>query len=230
MLRIIQVGTALPFSYPVDPTSTFLSGQIMQLKQIGNDIVAGLSDGTAPLGIVDDIRSTAFTQSVVDEILIVPGVDIRTDGYSFFSGRDSKQELANASIVSSSFMADYDGLVLNKINGIITLPADSRLNWDANGDGKPDSVKAICSYVYQVPNLPGDDTTLGSNRVTIWFQKGIYATDQFDTLARYPLNATLFVNADGKLTTKQPTLNHPGIAIVTGPPSALNGTLEFLWM
>lgn len=230
MLRIIQAGNSLPFSYPVDPTSTFLPGQIGQLKLIGNDIVVGLSDGLAPLGIIDDIRATAFTQTVVDEVIIIPGVAVYTDGYSFFNGSDSKQELENASIVQSSFISDYEGLILNKRNGIITLPAHSRLNWDANGDGKFDSVKTICNYVYQVPNLPGDDTTLGSNRVTIWFQRGIFSTDQFDSLARYPLGSVLFVNAEGKLTTKQPTVNHPGIAMVTGPPSAINGTLEFIWM
>jgi hypothetical protein len=227
---MIQVGNSLPFSYPVDPTSTFQPGNVGQLKLIGNDIVIGLSDGLAPLGLIDDIRTTAFTQTVIDEIIIIPGVNIFSDGYNFFNGSDSKQELANASIIQSSFISDYDGLVLNKRNGIITLPANSILNWDANGDGRNDSVKAICNYVYQVPNLPGDDTTLGSNRVTIWFQRGIFATDQFDSLARYPLGAVLFVSTDGKLTTRQPTTNHPGVAMVTGPPSAINGTLEFLWM
>jgi len=229
MLKIIQAGNALPFSYPVDITSTFQPGQIGQLKLIGQDIVVGLSDGTAPLGIIDDIRTSAFTQTVVDEIIIINGVDIYTDGYRFFNGAAAKQELANAGLMASSFIADYEGLILNPVNGILTLPADSLLNWDADGDGKPDSVKTVVNYVYQVPSLPGDDTTIGSNRVTIWFQRGIFATDQFDTLQRYPLNATLFVNEEGKLTTKQATPNHPGIALVTGPPSANVTTLEFMW-
>ena len=127
-------------------------------------------------------------------------------------------------------MADYEGLILNKINGVLILPAGSMLNWDANGDGKYDSVKTIVNYVYVIPDIPGDDTTIGSNRITIWFSRGIYETDQFDTIQRYPLNNTLFVNAEGKLTTKQPTTDHPGIAFVTGPPSALKGTLEFMWL
>ena len=127
-------------------------------------------------------------------------------------------------------MADYSGLILNSINGILTLPADALLNWDANGDGRPDSVKTVVNYVYQVASLPGDDTTIGSNRITIWFQRGIFATDQFDTLQRYPLNATLFVNEEGKLTTKQATANHPGVAMVTGPPSANVTNLEFMWL
>jgi len=230
MLRIIQAGNALPFSYPVDISSTFQPGQIAQLKLIGQDIVAGLSDGTAPLGIIDDIRTNAFTQTVVDEIVIIAGVDITTDGYNFFNGTDSKQELNNAGLIQSSFVADYEGLILNPVNGILTLPATSRLNYDNDGDNQNDSVRTIVNYVYQVPSLPGDDTTIGSNRMTVWFQRGIFATDQFDSLQRYPLNATLFVSSDGKLTTSQGTADHPGVAIVTGPPSAIEGTLEFMWL
>ena len=230
MLRIIQAGNALPFSYPVDISSTFQPGQLAQLKLVGQDIVVGLSDGTAPLGIIDDIRTNAFTQTVVDEIVILEGVDITTDGYNFFTGRDVKQELNNAGLIQASFVADYEGLILNPINGILTLPSGSRLNYDNDGDNLNDSVKTIVNYVYNVASLPGDDTTIGSNRVTVWFQRGIFATDQFDSLQRYPLNATLFCSAEGKLTTAQATADHPGIAIVTGPPSAIEGTLEFMWL
>jgi len=230
MLKIIQAGNSLPFSYPCDPTSTFQPGQVAQLKIYGQDIVAGLSDGTAPLGIIDDIRTSAFTQPVIDEIVIIHGSDVYTDGYNFFNGKSSKQELNNAAIVSSSFIADYEGLILNPTNGILTLPEDSLLNWDADGDRIPDSVKTVVSYVYQVPSLPGDDTTIGSNRLTIWFQRGIFATDQFDTLQRYAVNTTLFVNEEGKFTSKQITQNHPGVALCLAPPSMQYNTIELLWL
>lgn len=233
MLRLIQTGNALPFSYPVDPSASFMPGMIGQLKLVGQDIVLGLSDGTAPLGIIDDVRTNAFTQPVVDEIVLIRAPDpslIYTDGYNFFNSIDFSAPLDNGGIIQSSFVADYDGLVLNPVNGILTLPADSRLNFDSTGDGKNDCVKTIVNYVYQVPSLPGDDSTIGSSRVTFWFQRGIFATDQYDTLQRYPLSATLFVNAEGKLTTKQITETHPGVAICTGPPSAIVNTLEFMWL
>jgi len=230
MLKIIQAGNALPTSYPVDISSTFQPGQIGQMKLVGQDLVVGLSDGTAPLGIIDDIRTAAFTQTIYNEIVIIRGVDVYSDGYNFYTGKDAKQELNNAGLLASSFVADYEGLILNPINGILTLPENSVLNWDENGDGLYDSVKTIVNYVYQVPSLPGDDTTIGSNRLTIWFQRGIFATDQFDSLQRYPLNATLFVNESGKFTTRQLTANHPGVALVLGPPNALDGTLEFMWL
>jgi hypothetical protein len=233
MLRLIQTGNALPFSYPVDPSSSFQPGQIGQLKLVGQDIVLGISDGTAPLGVIDDVRTSAFTQPVVDEIVLIRAPDsslVYTDGYNFFNKVDFTAPLNNGGIIQSSFVADYDGLVLNPTNGILTLPKDSRLNFDSTGNGQNDSVRTIVNYVYQVPSLPGDDSTIGSSRVTIWFQRGIFATDQYDTLQRYPVNATLFVNAEGKLTTRQITETHPGVAMVTGPPSAIVNTLEFMWL
>ena len=229
MLRLIQVGNALPFSYPVDGTSIFQPGQIGQLKLYGNDIVIGLSDGTAPMGIIDDIRTSAFTQPSVDEVVVIRAVGIQDSYGNYVTISDAKQELENSQIVASSFVADYENLILNPMNGILTAPAGSILNFDLDGDGQVDSIKTIVNYVYRVPSLPGDDTTIGSNRVTIWFMRGIFETDQFDTLQRYPLNATLFVNEDGKLTTKQITPQHPPVGIVTGPPSALVNTLQFLW-
>lgn len=233
MLRIIQAGNTLPTSYPVDVSSSFQPGQIGQLKLVGQDIVVGLSDGTAPLGIIDDVRTNAFTQPVRDEIVIISAPDpslVRSDGYNFYNKVDFTQKLDNAGLLQTSFVADYEGLILNAVNGILTLPAGSKLNWDSTGNGLFDSVKTVVNYVYQVPSLPGDDTTLGSNRVTIWFQRGLFSTDQYDTLQRYPLNATLFVNEEGKLTTKQISPEHPGVALVTGPPSAMVNTLEFMWL
>jgi len=230
MLKLIQVGNALPFSYPLDPTATFQPGMIGQLKMVGNDIVMGVSDGTAPIGIIDDVRSEAFTRAVIDETTIIPAAGI-LDAYGrYVSIADAKQELNNAYIVASSFVTDYEDLVLNTINGVLTAPAGSVLNYDMDGDGVPDSIRTVSSYVHEVPSLPGEDTTIGSNRVTIWFSRGIYATDQFDTTQQYPVNAALFVNEEGRLTTKQPTPTHPAVGLLTGPPTAMIGTIEFMWM
>lgn len=230
MLKIIQVGASLPLSHHADITSTFQPGQIAQLKIVGQEIVAGLSDGTAPFGIIDDTRSSAFTQSVQDEIVVVRGTDVYTDGYNFYNGSASTATLNNAGLIASSFVADYEGLELNIINGVLTLPEDSQLNFDLDGDGLNDSVKTIVNYVYRVPDLPGDDTTVGSNRMTIWFERGVFATDLYDTTQRYPLNSTLFVNSEGKLTTRQETPNHPGVAMCLAPPSSAIAFLTFLWL
>lgn len=229
MLRLIQIGNSLPLSYPVDPTATFQPGQVAQLKVMGNEIVAGVSDGTAPLGIIDDMNASAFTAPVRDEVVIIPVLSVY-DGYQTVVATDTKEELQFANIVRSSFVADIEGLTLNDINGVVTVSAGTTLNYDNDGDGTLDSIRAIVSYVYRIPNIPGDNTTLGSGRMTIWMDRGIYETTEYDTTQPYVVNATLFVNSEGKFTTKQPTASHPGVAMVTGPPTGIVNTLEFLWL
>ena len=228
MLRLIQVGNTMPLSFPVDPTSTFQPGQVAQLKVIGNEIVCGVSDGTAPFGIIDDINTSAFTAPVADEVVVIPLVAV-SDGYNLVAAVAAMKNIRFPNIVRSSFTTDVEGLILNEVNGIIEVPAGTALNYDSDGDGVLDSVRTIVSYVYRIANIPGDNTTIGSGRITIWFQRGIFETDQYDTKQRYVVNATLFCDAEGKLTTAQPTSNHPGIAMVTGPPSGINETLEFVW-
>jgi hypothetical protein len=229
MLRLIQIGNTLPVSFPVDPTATFQPGQVAQLKVIGNEIVCGTSDGTAPFGIIDDINTAAFTAASKDEVVVISAVGVG-DGYgNYVTPIDVMKNLRFANIVRSSFTADYDGLILNDVNGIVTAPTGSALNYDSDGDGIPDSIRTVVDYIYRIPNIPGENTTVGSGRITVWFQRGIFETDQFDTTQRYAVNATLFVNAEGKFTTHQAGPNLPGVAMVTGPPTGLTPTLEVLW-
>jgi len=228
MLKIIHSGNAMPISMPVDPTAEFEPGFFAQLGLIGNDIVATVSDGTAPLGIIDDIRTVSFTKPQVDEIVLISVNATETDGNgSLVNSEDVTGVLEFPHVKEKSFISTVS-VILNSVNGIITVPAGTPLNHDSDGDGTFDSFRVIVNYIYNVPNRPGDDSTLGSGRITIHYQRGIYATDQFDTTQIYPLNATLFVNSDGKLTSKSPSDTHPGVAVVTGPPSATNGTLEFM--
>lgn len=228
-LTLIHVGASLPLSFPVDPSATFQPGMIAQLKVIGNEIVVGVSDGTAPLGIIDDINTAAFTAPSKDEVVIINAVG-QNDGYGNYTAvADAMQVLRFANLVRSSFTTNVEGLTLNEINGVLTAPAGTTLNYDSDGDGVNDSVRAIVDYVYRLPNIPGDNTTIGSNRMTVWYERGIFETDQYDTTQRYVVNSILFCNASGLLTTAQPSAAHPGIAMVTGPPSGINSSLEFLW-
>lgn len=228
MLKVIHTGNALPMSLSVDPTAEFEPGMFAQLGLIGNDIVAGISDGTAPLGIIDDVRTNAFTKPQVDEIVIVDAQSSTIDGNGKrVSTVDVTGVLEFPNIIENSFTATIS-VILNVVNGIITIPAGTELNYDADGDGENDSFRVVTNYIYRIAGKPGDDTTIGSGRVTIHYQRGVYATDQFDTTQVYPINCTLFVGLDGKLTSAQPTDTHPGVALCTGPPSAAIGTLEFM--
>jgi len=199
-----------------------------QLKIHGNTIICGVSDGTAPLGIIDDTKMTAFYSPSIDEIVIEPAVGRLVDG-RYISVTDIKAELHNPNVVESSFVCNIR-VILNPRNGIITFPAGTELNYDVDGDGTVDSIRAVCSYTYQVPNIPGEDTTIGNGRITIWFQRMIFSTDQYEVNQRYPLNAPLFVSEAGTFTTRQPSADHPTVAIVTGPPTARNIYLEALFL
>jgi|TARA_R110001583_G_scaffold16234_23_gene66359 hypothetical protein len=218
----------MPMSLPVDPTSEFEPGMFAQLGLIGNDTVATVSDGTAPVGIIDDVRANAFTKAKIDELVVISVSATNTDANGkTVNSEDVTGVLEHPHIIENSFTSTVS-VILNHVNGVATVPKGTELNYDSSGDGVNDSFRIIANYIYRIAAKPGDDTTIGTGRITIHYQRGIYATDQFDTTQAYPLNATLYVGLDGKITTKQPTVNHPGVALVTGPPSAAIGSIEFM--
>jgi len=211
-------------------SATFQPGQIAQLTAQGNAVVATVSNGTAPLGIIDDIKTKAFTAVSWDETVIVQATGVPGPNNTLITTTDIKVELDNPNIFPESFVSIPVSVQLIPRNGVIVFPAGTQLNLDDGGGGTPNAIKTNVRYTYQIPNIIGDDSTAGSNRITVWFQRGIYQTDVFDTAATYPLNANLFVNENGMLTTKQPTVNYPSVALVTSPPSPLFPWLEFLFL
>ena len=228
MLRLRSVGNSLPESFVVDPSAEFQPGQICELTSIGNQVMMTVSNGTAPFGIIDDIKTRAFTNVSWNETILVSVVGVPgPDGY-LVSAFDVKAELRRPNILSTSFNSTVK-VSLNPINGIITFLAGTRLNTDLTGSGVPSGIKAIVNYTYQVPNIPGDDSTIGSGRVTVWYQRMIALTSMFETNQQYPLRANLFVSERGLLTTRKPSAIHPAVGMVTAPPSPLQSMLEFLW-
>jgi hypothetical protein len=229
VLRLVQVGNSLPVSYPVDPTAEFEPGMIGQFYLRGNNIVMGVSDGRAPFGIIDDYKTRAFTAPSIDEEVIASAPAVK-QGNIYITPVDVKWELANPNVIPASFITNPVDVSLIPRNGIVVFPAGTPLNFDLDGDGIPDAIRTIVSYTYQIPNVSGDDSTAGSGKITIWFQRGIFQTDMYESNQRYPLNAVLFVSEGGRLTTSQPNEDYPGMAIVTGPPTAAFSTLEFEWL
>jgi len=228
MLRITQSGNSLPFSFPVDPAAEFQPGMIAQLKVMGNNVVCGVSDGTCPIGVIDDIKTNSFYTVAINEVIVAGPIQGVMSAGRWITPIDVKAELANASILPGTFVSDPVDVYLNARNGVITFLAGTELNSDMTGSGIPDAIQTVVSYTYQVPNVPGDDSTVGSGRITVWFQRFIGQTDQFDSTQRYPINANLFVGEDAKFTSRQPSPDHPGIAIVTGTPGSTLSTVEFL--
>jgi hypothetical protein len=228
MLRLVQVGNSLPASFIVDPSAEFQPGMIAELTVIGNQVMATVSKGTAPIGVIDDIKTKAFTTVAWNEEKIAPATGVLNSEGKLVTPIDIKVELEHPNVLASSFISDVP-CFLNATNGIITFLAGTELNFDMDGDLIPDAIRAIVSYTYQVPNIPGDDSTIGSGRVTVWFDRMFFQTDQYETNQQYPVRANLYVSEGGLLTTRRPSEFHPAVAMVTAPPTPLNSMIEALW-
>lgn len=229
ILRLVQVSNTLPASFIVDPSAEFQPGMVAELTVMGNQIMATVSNGTAPLGIIDDIRTKAFTNVAWNEVIIVPAVGVPGPGGSIITPIEIKAELNFPNIVPSSFSSTVN-VALNHNNGVITFVAGTPLNFDLTGSGIPNAIRTIVNYTYFVANIPGDDSTSGSGRITVWYNRMFAQTDQFETNQQYPVKANLYVSEIGFLTTRRPSSIHPAVAMVTAPPTPLNSMLEFLWL
>lgn len=228
MLRLVQVGNTLPASFICDPSAEFQPGQCAELTVIGNQVMATVSNGTAPLGIIDDIKTRAFTNVSWNEVVIVPAVGVSGAGGTIVTPIDIKAELKRPNIVSASFNSTID-VELNPINGVLTFIAGTELNFDLTGSGVPNAIRTICNYTYQVSNIPGDDSTQGSGRVTVWYNRMFFQTDQYETNQQYPVRANLYVSETGFLTTRRPSSIHPAIGMVTAPPTSMTPFIECLY-
>lgn len=201
---------------------------IAELTVIGNQVMATVSNGTAPIGVIDDIKTKAFTNVSWNEVVIVPAVGVPGPNSTTVTPIDIKAELRKPNILSSSFNSTVN-VALNPVNGIITFAAGTPLNFDLMGTGSPNAIRTIVNYTYQVSNIPGDDSTAGSQRVTVWFNRMFFQTDQYETNQQYPVRANLYVSETGFLTTRRPSSIHPAVAMVTAPPTSMSPLIECLW-
>jgi len=218
MFKIVHENNGQPMSFPCHPSATFEPGQFGQLCVDQNQICIGVSNGRAPIGIIDDIRTKAFSNVSINEIVIVPAQGVLNEAGKYVLTSDIKYELDNSNIIPGSFQSTVS-VILKDRNGVITFEAGTELNFDAIGLGIPNAIKTIVNYSYFVPNVPGDDSVAGSGRVTIWYGKMIFETNMFETSQSYPINAPLYVSEYGMLTSRKPSEFHPSIAMVTAPPS-----------
>jgi len=227
MIRLVQIGNTLPASFICDPSCEFQPGMLAELTVIGNQVMATVSNGTAPIGIIDDIKTRSFTNVSWNEMVIVPVPGI--PGPAPVAPFDIRAELRKPNIIRTSFNSDVD-VVLNPVNGIITFLQGTPLNYDLTGTGTPNAIRAMVNYTYQVPNIPGDDSTQGSGRMTVWFNRMFLQTDQYETNQQYPVRANLYCSENGFFTTRRPSAIHPSIAMVTAPPTPMNPMIELLYL
>jgi len=229
MLRLVQVGNNLPASFICDPSAEFQPGMIAELTVIGNQVMATVSNGTCPIGVIDEIKTRAFTNVSWNEVIIVPATGVPGPGGKIVSVVDIMKELRKPNLIASSFNSTVS-VVLNPVNGIITFLAGTELNFDLTGSGTPNAIRTIVNYTYYIANIPGEDSTQGSGRMTVWFDRMFFQTNMFETNQSYPVRGNLYVSEVGLLTTRRPSAIHPCVAIITAPPSPLNSFIEALWL
>lgn len=230
MLRLISTGNSLPYSWPRDPNATFLPGMAAQLKVVGNAVVCGPSNGMAPIGIIDDQRTKAFSALSWDEEVVVQAVGVPNGAGQLITTVEYQAVLKNPNVYEDSFVSSPTLVHLLPRNGVVIFPVGTVLNFDLLGTGTPNAIRTFVRYSYQIPNVPGDDSTEGSGRITVWMQRGIYETDQIEASASFPLNAPLFSSEKGLWTTRAPFPDAPSVAIVTAPPTAFLSNLQFLFL
>lgn len=201
---------------------------VAELTVMGNQVMVTVSNGTAPLGIIDDIKTRAFTNVSWNEEIKVPAVGVAGPNGITVTPIDIKAELRRPNVISSSFSSTVR-CSLNPINGVVTFLAGTPLNIDLIGNGQANGIKAIVNYTYQVANISGDDSTQGSGRVTVWFNRMFFQTDQYETNQQYPVRANLYVSEVGFLTTRKPSNIHPAVGMVTAPPTPISPLIEILW-
>lgn len=231
MLRILEESMARAYSWPVDTSAEFEGGFIAQLTGMNNQIVATVSNGSAPIGIIDDQKTKSFTSNAWDEQIIVP---VANPGIgpnnTLVTPVDIKTELVNPNVLPNSFISIPVPVKLIPRNGVVIFPAGTPLNLDMLGTGIPNAIKTNVRYTYQIPNIIGDDSTFSSQRVTIWYHRLIFETNIFETNQIYTVNSNLFVSEFGMLTSREPAPNYPVVALCTAPPSSMTPTLQAIWL
>lgn len=222
--------TVLPdpliWSAPVDPSATFEAGQIAGLVEIAGELFVTVSDGMSipPIGIIDDNKTRAFTDTVIDEVAIVQAPTVVNSSGELVSTMDVMGPLDETNIIESTFASNLD-IILNPKKGMFTIPAGTPVNYD---DGEIIGFEVISSYLFKIVDFPGDDSTDGSGQISIHFNRGIFTTNQFDTLAHYAPGSPLFVNSEGRLTSQE--TGSPNVAIALQPSTSVSNELMFMWL
>jgi len=226
MLKFVQPHNLIPASFIVDPSDTFEPGMIAQCKLYGNQAVVGVSDGRAPIGIIDDIRVSSFSAVAYNEQHSVLVTNPATVGGKLVTPIDIFIPLQNPFIFPESFISSIPG-DLNAKNGILTILAGTELN--LIDGGLPVGINLYCNYRFSITNLPGNDSTNGSGRIAVWYGPMFIQTDQYETNMQYPIGAPLYVSDTGYLTTRKIEENYPPVGMVTDPPGAMNSFLGVYW-
>lgn len=222
MLKIIESSNSLPQSFIVNKDAQFQPGQIAQLFLIKNNSVeCSTSDGINPIGIIDDIKTLYFSKNVIKENHTLNKSDFQSidNNNHYKTTNDIEIRLDNGNIIDDYFHCNIPGKLSAK-RGIFTIAKNSMIQID--------EFVTYFSYKCKISNIPGDDSTLGTNRVTVWNSSGlVFETDQFDPTQDYK-NEILYADTNGLFTSKQTYKNQCQVAKFV--KITANNTLVARWL
>jgi hypothetical protein len=232
MFRIISTGNSTPMQWPVSPDAVFESGSAATLTVLGSQIFVTPSTGMSFIGVFDDVKTKAFSAVSWDEEVetgvISPAALTLNGSNQVVTAVDIKIELANPNVDGNYFISNPVPVQLIPRNGVVVFPAGTLCNLDLGGTGTPNAIKTLVRYPYQIPNVVGDDTTFGSQMATVWIERILFETSEFEVNQQYNVMSNLFINEKGLFTTRQIFPNSPVVAICTAPPSRLSQNLQAL--
>ncbi len=203
-----------PF-YKVDPSSEWEEGQVATLVQIGGDVLAKkyeAGSGEVPLGIFWFPKTTTLTRVDIESVTLIGTTPVNLRHANLVSGSERVTNLTGTTVYTAG--TDYD---INYTNGTI-----ARIATGGIGDGETVIVryrfnilaKDLARMPQRFERVP--DATIGSGTITIAKGPAEIYTDQYDTSKGYTVNALLYANSEGKITSQA---GGPVIGKVIDPPS-----------
>lgn len=88
VLQVLESMPDEPMRLPVDPKAKFVPGQVAQVDH--DNILCGVSDGTRPIGLIDDIKNDSIDSTDPSGLMSIwpQRMVFRTDQYEMIEGED----------------------------------------------------------------------------------------------------------------------------------------------
>jgi hypothetical protein len=218
-VRKIGGYIANPGYRDVDPATSFVAGMAATLTTDSDGkVVLTAADNTTSTGKIIGLfychKTTSFYRAVKDELQVV-GTSPNTASLVYLAHANLKAGSIRVvqRDLDETVYAEDTNYTCNDTNGVVTV---------STGIGATEAL--LISYLYLDPNLIGIDQTLGSGKAATLEDNGEIGTMIYDTSKAYTLNASLYVNSAGYLTT---TAGAAVVGMVTKPPTSEDPELHF---
>lgn len=197
----------------IDPSAAFVAGQLAKLGTLNNEPVVQTvsSTGDVAIGIFFTENTTLFYRpSVAEEHTFGENAAAPNDIYLNPYVKADSYIVTDGASTTYTLTTDY---TINTTNGVVT---NALAAIGATGT-------VYVTYLYKDINLSGINQPLGSGKSALMEGVGDIATLAYDTTCAWTLNAVVYYDATGYLTT---TAGSSAIGIVTKVPTSSDPELH----